>query len=224
MGSSEHASVGWCAGRSLAPFFCADFDEGPLTQGWSGLSTEHGGAGTIDDALARSPPNSFLAETTPDNSKAGTIAKLFKSFAIPFNEARFEFDFLAHDAADAYIASVTTSGRVVGAGYYVSLQGHGGGRVAQIQERMPEEATDSYADLSMPLPVGQWTHVSMVLHLPEADAGASGWLTIAFDGFVALSRHPVTSSGAWGAPAIDLGPSAESTWQAHFDNVTFDVQ
>jgi hypothetical protein len=225
MGSSDHAPSSWCDTRTPTPVLCADFDQGPLTQGWAGgPHLEHGGVASLDNAVKRSPPNSFLSRLIPDTSKAGTVATLDKTFVTTFREAIFEFDFLADDSADAYMASISTSGNGPGAQYYVSLMNRGGGGLAEIQERMPEKATDVYSQLSMPVPIGQWTRVSIVLHLPDADAGASGWLTIRFDALVALDRHPVTSSGAWGAPSIALGLNSQYTWHAHFDNVTLDLQ
>ncbi|MBX3186179.1 MAG: hypothetical protein KF819_04155 [Labilithrix sp.] len=50
-----------CATLSPAPFLCRDFDDGaPIAAGFDGVTTENGGALTIDADDRRSAPNSLL--------------------------------------------------------------------------------------------------------------------------------------------------------------------
>lgn len=79
--SPSDAATGGVGCKGTTHQFCADFDEGSLTAGWSeGLQVSGGGQGTLDTTSAFSGDASFLS-TLPNNADFSASAVLVQQYA-----------------------------------------------------------------------------------------------------------------------------------------------
>jgi hypothetical protein len=220
-----------CAALQPQPTFCNDFDEAPVLAGFK-LGFATGSEAGVDTTFARSPPNSFVAETPPcdqgpcsDLERAGQLA--YQTPA-PSRSVRAEFDL--------YIESASALGTGMGPQvaklaydntYYVSLDLSP--QAATVREVLSADGgvTVTHAFDIHAIAFAKWQRVA--LSVTADDAGPGGLLALSVDGKDVPLMNPQSSMAGTYRTAnlvVNLGISAvyapTDRWTVHLDDVVID--
>lgn len=188
----------FCLSRSPAPSFCEDFDTTPLSPVWR-PRIDDGGAVTLDETSASSPPRSLRTTMTPPPSDASCRSVYDDhELTIPYvASVRVEYDLRLGDGeAGAYPSDFVALNRVTVAGagdegecgyYFLMRPGK-----AQLVIT-PASGATQFLSLEGAVASDRWTHVAMEIHgSAEAEAGASG-VSVWLDGVLVLDDAAIAS-------------------------------
>ena len=224
--AKDSGTVSFCMGQPTTHYLCADFDEGALTAGWTGMDLAGAGAVALDTLAWKSPPAS-LASTVPTASGTTNSARLAMDLpSTPFTTVHLEFDVdlklalsTPADGEDEPFAihQVTTDNAYYGVVFRVNSLGAYVTYTARTDAGGPGTTLSSLA-----LPSG-WFHVT----LDEVVApGPTGSITVKFNNQTAIQVSGiVTLTASYARSYIDFGmyDLQGKAGSANFDNVIIDV-
>jgi hypothetical protein len=224
---------GFCASRSPTPVFCQDFD-GPgllLPANFSGVSTT-GGALTLTDASAASPPTSLSAQ---DNAlSSGSLDTALRNFfsSLPSTATTFTFDFqiepVSVDSAGSGVLVAASLDFADAANNRYSLQftlfqqGVAGSVGIRLEEQaeFTDGGTYYQPHTLQSIRVGAWTEVTLKLDRSQA---ASPKATVDLNGSPVLNATALTMNVNPTTLTLTIGSAYESTpstgWTTRYDNV-----
>jgi hypothetical protein len=224
----------FCATRSPPPLFCADFDEGSYTPGWSFFHATKGSL-ALDGTEYRSSPAAMIVQSNIASSGAVDVTA-YRSFSLtgPTTfRGTLDFDVRVDTADGAGGVAVLAQIELIdgaGAGNYfvqlVALPGAGGTLGCNVNEVFFTSVKSNppvQHSLSGSIPLGTWRHVTFAVTAPFA--GGTGQFTMSFDGVqvglgvISVPVTQFTQTVGVGLPYV-LTPS--NGWTAVFDNVIFD--
>lgn len=227
--STEGDSTGAdTAGRGCArhtELFCADFDQGRVTDLWDTSQVAGGGEVLADTAVARSVPRSFFARTpaVDGNGVTQSKARLVKSFSQSAATVHLAFEvFVDADSpnnARAEMASVALAQGPTSYTLYVDLRSGGD----ELIEYIPDAGTGSVLvahPLSTQMKRGGWTHLQLDASLATKHA------TLSLDGVPAVTTS-LTPPFASATPVLYVGLTVSevaSEVHVHLDDVRFDLK
>ena len=223
------ASAGgrFCATRTPAPTFCADFDEGrPLSSDWGIVQEGPPGALVIDLDAGTSPPASLRASVPAVTNGAQSLEYVARSFTVTKRLA-IEFDaradtlgssagqvtllaIYAHDNAAMVDRSLI---------HYVTSQ------AAQIEEEeAPPFQSWPHALPNAP-PLGQWVHYELRMELVNGGAV----LTMKIANETVLDAIVLGQAWSVGEYRVTFGLAyinndAGAPWSFHYDNIAVNVE
>jgi len=219
-GASDAPVQPFCARQTH--FFCADFDQGKLEQGWQQLIADPGSSGLLDTTAFVSPPGSFDAFAHADaGGNSGVV--LVNKFVTTPSGLHAELD-VRVDACDA-LSVANLLFIQPGGPYSEILLFSGSSGNAFFNELYPDgdggTVQNSYQVGA--LPVGTWVHTVI-------DVGFSPSSSV-----VKVVFHPSTGSDSTLMRALGpIVPGGDilvnvgvyrplALCRAHFDNVAFDM-
>jgi hypothetical protein len=219
-------SVHYCASLSPPPTLCADFDEGTafdaeFTDKFV-ASTGHLGS---DGAYDKSAPDSLFSSTDPSTPSVDAFAFLSRTFTGTGSRIELAFDVL--------VLQTVSGQHAVTAALLVDDSQPTQHQLALVLGDSNEvEESFTAADgggifndtlLAVSPSVGSWSHVDMVLSLPQRT------VSVTVDGTAALTAAPLDPSWpASGALAVDVGiayvSGTSGPWSIRYDNVVANPQ
>jgi hypothetical protein len=200
--------------------FCADFDRGALSDGWTRLEVT-GGDASRDPATFVSPPYSFVSSTPSLDSAGSSKARLVKEFGLTISEVhlrmRVRIDAADPNNQDAELVSVAF---LPGTNYTLYLMLRSGGD--ELMEYVPPgDAAGSWTmrhALKGAIPRGAWTTVSVDVSLTVPA------VSVSIEGSEVLDTA-ITPGKTSASPVLRVGTNAtgpSAPWQVHIDDVLFD--
>jgi hypothetical protein len=232
--ASGDAPSSWCATQPASLAFCDDFDEHPLGYGFDAVGMSACTIG-LASAVATSPPYSMSAISTAnlhtsncDGVKAfPTLGATATTYTLSFDINPAQVD--RSSASDAVAASIQLAD-TTGVYWWLQLDlawDAAGGLLMPSLDEVSDllDGGENYFphNSSAPLPMNQWTRVTMTLtvgahNVPQSATLLLGSLQIAS----AATLHPTTSNPT---VALMIGYSyvavANASWSTFYDNVTF---
>lgn len=223
-GAEEAASLpSFCASLTPPAQFCSDFDDGALT-GWANEGKtpnpgESGGGKMTVDGLARSGPLGLRVDTPAlvggSSNAAATVQKYLP------NAPRISVAFQAYVESEEFpvgqggfvVLATLAFDDVGGVIFYRTGSGTWFGVVPSGERKK----------LSVPVGVGAWKGVKMVLRNAPVDGGPDGEAYLVLDGATAATVSlPAAFQSARISPRISLGASGTGpvgAFRASFDDV-----
>lgn len=212
----------FCATRTPAPTFCADFDEGrPLSSDWGSVQDGPPGALVIDSNAGTSAPASLRASVPAVTTGAQSLEYVARAFTVTKRLA-IELDvradtlgsttgqvtilaIFAHDGAKMVDRSLI---------HYVTSQ------TAQIEEEEAPPFQSWPHALPHAPPVGEWVHYELRIDL--ANGGAV--LTMKIASVTVLDAVSLGQAWSAGEYRVAFGLSyinndAGAPWSFHYDNI-----
>jgi hypothetical protein len=231
--AAKDAPSSWCATQPASLAFCDDFDENPLPYGFDAVASNHCTIG-LAAGNDTSPPNAMSAVSTPGFTTAGCEGvKAFPSLGVTPTTYTLAFDVYPAqvDHSNSSEAVAAAIGLIDSAGVYWWLQ-FDLTWVTSPGELIPnlDEVSDLldggepvYTNSSVsPLPLNQWTRVTMTLTVGAHNVPQSGTLSLGPSQVVSAALHPTTTNPT---VSLDLGYSyvapGNTSWSILYDNVTF---
>jgi hypothetical protein len=225
----------FCATLSPTPLFCADFDEGSPTAGFSPIHTT-GGSLSLDSAEFVTSPGALLAQSSAIAAGGVVDTTVYRSFALSGQTLTATLDWdVRVDQADA-AGGVAVLGELAlhdagGDVYFLQLQVTSNGG-APLSCNLPEVYVPSTGGAgaytahpaSATIALSRWTHVTLSMTAPFA--GGAGTATLSLDGMQAEST-PISVAVSGFTPSFGIGlPYASGPsqgWTAVFDDVVLDA-
>jgi hypothetical protein len=219
--------AGYCASLGGTHALCEDFDTTTIyNQQFTNVHLSANGTLGNDTTIVATPPRSLLATIPAEGSKLGDDAFMTRVFTGTATKATYSFDFRVDslpsggksgvfaaivfddNQPDAHSLAIYTTDTY--AALEESYAGDGGSTLFKDHQ------------LSNPVPIGQWTRISLSIDVTAHTCAAS------IDGVAVVVNAPIDPSWKPNTPAIDLGLtyiSSETTaWQVRYDDVVFDFQ
>jgi hypothetical protein len=216
----DSPATGFCA--SATHFFCADFDEGDPTLGWSLVTPGNAGYMTLDTNAYTSPPASV--QMIGDPSATSALTK-YLSPTVPAH-VHVELEVIGCPPPSAGVVSLVNIGQ--------DMSGNTGENVLRvlsdgttefIVDAYPGDGAEAYNKYVLPsgLSTSTWTHVIVDVELSETN----GSVTVTFGGTQVLSATGIATSSA---NVVDTYVAIEArafqvtaSNTVHFDSVTVDL-
>ena len=204
------ARSSFCAAAQPAHEFCSDFDEMPVSSGWTSIDTAANAAIELDD-LAFSAPHSVRTAVLADGSCTQTM--LNKSLGGPYVGGTLSFDIRLGSAQspvapEAFVANVLAGD----CNHFVQV-------VATQTFLYTYSGADSNTKMTpVFIPAGQWRRVTL-----EFDR-SDGSVQLSIDGVVVIARAVADArcTGPTGV-VVSVGLHCQSqAAEVRYDNVTFD--
>jgi hypothetical protein len=225
----------FCASLSPQPSFCADFDEGSATSGWSYVHMM-GGTIALDGTEFRSAPGAMITQSGIAGSGLIDVAG-YRSFAMKGPSTftgTVNLD-IRVDQADATggLAVLAQIGLIDGTGggqYFVQfvMNSHGAApldcSVNEIYFAAGMTSTPVRHPVAPTIAIGAWTHLTLSITAPFP--GGAGTQTLSFNGVQAGTSSisvPVRNFSETLGVGLTFVQTPSNGWTAAFDNVTFDA-
>jgi hypothetical protein len=217
----------FCASLSPQAEFCSDFDDGALT-GWAneGKTPNPGESGggkmSLDGARPHSAPYALSTLLPPLVGTQSSAAATLQKF-LPGNAARITLGFELFIESEEF--PLAQGGFVNLAS--IAFDDLGGVLLYRSSTGTYFGVVPSGERLKVPVPVavGAWKSVKMVLRNTPVDGGADGEAYLAIDGSLAVTvRLPASFQGRRIVPRVTLGPAGQGpmgAFRASLDDVTF---
>jgi hypothetical protein len=211
---------GLCA--SSAHFFCADFDEGDPTAGWTLVTPGNAGDLTLDTTTHTSAPAS--AQMIGEPSASAALTK-YLSPTVPAH-VHVELDAIGCPTPTAGVVTLVDVGQdMPGNSGENALRALSDGTTVFIIDAYPGDGGEAYQKYVLPsgLSTTAWTHVVVDVVLSETN----GSVTVTFGGTQVLAATGIPTSSAnvmdtyLSIEARASQATASST--VHFDSVTVDL-
>jgi hypothetical protein len=214
--------TGFCRQLSPQPILCTDFDEPGFDQGWTEVVPTPGRL-AADAVEFRSPPIGLESTVLAGSASSDTYAYLSRSFGVSSaTNLSYAFDLVLDQTASgpyALVAELNIDG--TGHSLDLSISDSNG----SIQEVVTTDAGPTIVQHPLSaIPVrGTWTRVQIDVNLSPTPN-----VSVKVGGATALASSALDPSWKPGSVSLVLGfayiTSSAATWQAHFDNVTYDAR
>lgn len=212
-----------CAGHT--ELFCADFDQGQVTDQWDTSQVGGGGEVLADTAIARSQPRSFSARAPAVDGTKVTQAKarLVKSFSRSATTIHLAFEvFVDVDSPNnerAEMAAIALTEGPTKYTLYVDLRSGGDELIEYAVDASGGSALVAHR-LSIQMKRGGWAHLQLDASLTTKQA------TLLLDGVQAVTTS-LTPPFASATPVLYAGLTVSdvaSEVRVHLDDVRFDLE
>jgi hypothetical protein len=231
--AAKDAPSSWCATQPASLAFCDDFDENPLAFGFDALNSSNCTI-ALAPGVDTSPPNAMAAVSkTGLHTAACDGVKAFPAFGATPTTYTFAFDINpvavdqsnSSDAVAAAIQLIDTAGVSWWLQFDLAWDTTGGLLAPSLDE--VSDLTDGgetyYPNASAaPLPMNQWTRVTMTLTVGAHNVPQSATLSLGALQVASGTLHPTTTNPT---VSLEIGYSyvaaGNASWSMLYDNVTF---
>jgi len=235
-GGVEAAGGPWCPASSPSSsfFFCRDFDDGGVADGWEINIEADAGTVTLDSTQSSSPPRSALMDYKPGNYDC-VYVRLLKSIEASLNHTRLAFDyFIPSDGLPpSYTYGVAVQSMTANEPCNLILGINQSS--AQILEQTYANANrdgeiNTFHDFMQPLASGQWQRIvidvdfsaaklTVTLRQPGDDGSDGGTVVVDVSLSTRCSGTATKLEIGTGFSCVGRGFTAA---RINFDNVVFE--
>lgn len=219
----------FCAGLSPRPTFCSDFETLLAPWGWDRTSSNGGGQLNVDAVSASASARSAFFVLPAVGSAANGTAALLKTFSVPVTSLLTINLDLSLETIDAEVPVVLVHIDGTDATYdlFLGVQKGRARILEETKQRSGGAVTYGGGDLSQPLPLGGWSHVSWTITASATSSTSNvaverdgGTISTGLTG-LGIYHYPVPPRISVGVPYLVAPPSAG--WRVRADNVVVDI-